>query len=464
MRRRRRVALAVAALGAAIAFPGTTPGVLRDARPNVVLILTDDQSIDSFPSTPPAMPWLQAHVFDPSDHWLWFPNAVDSTPLCCPSRATILSGEYSHHTGVLDNTLGDRFDETDALPVWLHQAGYHTGLVGKYLNEYPFDRPPYVPPGWDRWFAKLNPSGAATYYGYPIIDQAERVEFSDAPTDYATDVLADQAVEFVRDAPEGRPFFLEFTPSAPHGPIQAPPRYVGAFAGVDIPRAPSFAEQDVSDKPSWVRALHQIKPPDAEQIAVARQRESEALLAVDDAVQRIVEEVAARGDLARTVIVFLTDNGFSFGEHRHLGKTCPYEECVHTPLAIRVPWLPSATIPFLASNVDLAPTIAALAGLPPRPSDGLDLRRIFDPRFGPPPPREGALIEYLGGGEVPPWHGVRTLDFTYVEYVDGEQELYDRAGEIGPADPDELENRVSDPAYAAQRRSLASLLHALLAE
>ena len=103
---------------------------------------------------------------------------------------------------------------------------------------------------------------------------------------------------------------------------------------------------------------------------------------------------------------------------------------MRTPLAIRVPWLPSATIPFLASNVDLAPTIAALAGLPPRPADGLDLRRVFDPRFGPPPPREGALIEYLGGGEVPPWHGVRTVDFTYVEYVDGEAELYDRAGPL----------------------------------
>lgn len=465
MRRSVALGVALAAIGLAVFRPGATPVATDDPRPNIVLILTDDQSFDTFPSEPAAMPWLQDRVFDGADHWTWFPNAVDSTPLCCPSRATILSGEYSHHTGVLDNTLGDLFDESDALPVWLHDAGYYTGLVGKYLNEYPFGKPPYVPPGWDRWFAKLNPSGTSTYYGYKVVDQNVPYVASDAYTDYATDVLADTAVDFVRSAPADRPYFLTFTPSAPHGPIMPPPRYVGAFDGVDIPTEASFAEQDVSDKPSWIRALHAIKEQEQAALLAERQRESEALLAVDDAVHRIVDEIEARGDLDRTVIIFLTDNGYSFGAHRHVGKSCPYEECLRTPLAIRVPWAASASIPFLASNVDLAPTIAAWAGIQPRPTDGIDLRPLFDPRSDAPVvEREGALIEYLGGGIVPTWRGVRTMDFTYVEYENGEVELYDRSGALGPADPGELDNSATDPVYIAARDRLAALLQELLAE
>jgi arylsulfatase A-like enzyme len=463
VRRSFALVVALAAIGLAVARPGSTPVGADDPRPNIVLVLTDDQSFDSFPSDPAAMPWLQARVFDRSDHWLWFPNAVVSTPLCCPSRATILSGEYSHHTGVLDNNLGDLFDETDALPVWLHDAGYFTGLVGKYLNEYPFGRPPYVPPGWDRWFAKLNPSGTSTYYGYKVVDQNIPFGTSDAYTEYATDVLSERAVDFVRSAPTDRPYFLAFTPSAPHAPITPPPRYVGAFAGVDIAREPSFAEQDVTDKPSWIRALHAIKAEEQAQLAATRQHESEALLAVDEAVRRIVAEIEARGELDRTVIIFLTDNGFSFGAHRHIGKSCPYEECVRTPLAIRVPWLPSASIPFLASTVDLAPTIAALTSVPPHPTDGIDLLPLLDSRLDAPVvAREGALIEYLGGGIVPPWRGVRTTDFTYVEYESGDVELYDRTGALGPADPGELDNRATDPAYADERLRLSALLQGLL--
>jgi arylsulfatase A-like enzyme len=256
-----------------------------------------------------------------------------------------------------------------------------------------------------------------------------------------------------------------FTPSAPHAPILAPPRYDGAFDGVDIPVAPSFSEEDVSDKPTWVQALHAIKGDEQAVLEAERRRESEALLAVDDAARQIVEEIEARGDLENTVIIFLTDNGYSFGAHRLVGKSCPYEECVRTPLAIRVPWAPAGSTAFPASTVDLAPTIAALAGLPPRTTDGVDLRPVFDPQIdASTTARTGALIEYLGGGEVPPWQGVRTADFTYVEYEDGQVELYDRTGVLGAPDPDELENRAADPAYADQRARLSALLQQLRAE
>jgi N-acetylglucosamine-6-sulfatase len=435
-----------------------------DPRPNVILILTDDQSFDTLPSQPPAMPWLQSHVFSARDHWLWFPNAVDSTPLCCPSRATILTGRYSEHTGVLDNRMGHVLDESNTLPVWLHDAGYTTALVGKYLNHYPFHRLPYVPPGWDRWVAKTNLSGRTTYYGYPIIDQGVSLTTSDTPQDYSTDLLASRAVDFLRTAAPERPYFLEFAPSAPHAPLTPSPRDVGAFAGVRIPRPASYDEANVSDKPGWVRDLPRIHDARARLLAQRRRAESETLLAVDDAVRRIVAAAAARGDLADTVIFFLTDNGFSFGAHRVVGKQCPYEECIRTPFAVRVPWARAATLTDVVSNVDLAPTIADFAGsVPGGAVDGRDLRPLIDPRSsGSLDPRKGALIEWLGRG-IPPWFGVRTANFCYVEDTDGTVELYDLTGRLGPADPEELDNRAGRRAYADVQARMASLLVSLRA-
>ena len=141
--------LAVAVLAAA-ALKATPAPAASDERLNFVVILTDDQSFDTFPSYPPALPWLQSQVQDPDGHWLWFSDAFIQTPLCCPSRATILSGLDSRHTRVRTNDDGARFDDTQTIATWLHGAGYFTGLIGKYLNRYPFGRGPYIPPGWDR--------------------------------------------------------------------------------------------------------------------------------------------------------------------------------------------------------------------------------------------------------------------------------------------------------------------------
>jgi len=465
-RGRRAASGATAALVLAAALVSASgfrvPARSADPRPNVILIVTDDQTFDTLPSEPPAMPWLQSRIFSPSDHWAWFPNAVDSTPLCCPSRSSILTGLSSEHTGVFDNGMGQFLDESDTLPVWLHDAGYTTALVGKYLNHFPFGRLPYVPPGWDRFVAKMNLSGRTTYYRYPLVDQGVVLTTSTAPSDYATDVLASDAISFLRTAPPERPYFLEFTPSAPHAPITPAPRDVGAFTGVRIPRPISFDEADVSDKPSVVRSLPRISPRRAAILARHRQAESEALRSVDDAVRRIVAAAASRGDLANTVIFFLTDNGFSFGAHRWVGKQCPYEECIRTPFAVRVPWARATTIPDVVSNLDLAPTIGDLAGTePPGPVDGRDLWPLLDPRSTEPlEPRPGALIEFLGRA-LPHWFGVRTERFTYVEDADGTVELYDLTGAIGPADPGELDNRATDPAYAEVRARLASLLRTL---
>ena len=462
MRRVGALALAVAALvvAASSAWGFRSPSRSADPRPNVILVLTDDQTFDTLPSNPPAMPWLQSQVFAADRHWLWFPNAVDSTPLCCPSRSTILTGRYSEHTGVLDNGLGRRLDDSNTLPVWLHAAGYTTALVGKYLNLYPFGRLPYVPPGWDRWVAKMNSSAGTTYYGYPFIDQGVPYGTSSAPEDYATDFLANRAVDFLRSAPASRPYFLEFAPSAPHSPIAPAPRDAGRFEGVGIPREASFNAADVSGKPTWVRDLPPLTSREQQLTASQRRSESEALLAVDEALRRIVAAAAVRGDLNNTVIFFLTDNGYSFGAHRWVGKQCPYEECIRTPFAVRDPWRSSATIDDVVSTVDLAPTIASFANARPRlVEDGQDLRPLLDPSVPASVPlRQGALIEYLGRGPVPSWVGVRTPDFAYVEDADGTVELYDLTGALGPPDTGELDNRAADRAYSVDRAHLRSLL------
>jgi N-acetylglucosamine-6-sulfatase len=207
---RPRVALAVAILGlvAATALAPPVAPIVPDPRPNILVVLTDDQTLDTLPSDPPAMPWFQGQLEDPDGHWLWFPNAVASTPLCCPSRSTILTGRFDTHTGVRDNDQGPNLDDTNTVPVWLDEAGYTTGLVGKYLNSYPWGRAPFIPPGWDRWFAKENANESTAYYDYNVVDQGVVRHFGGVPQNYATDVLAAQAARFVQEAPLGLPWFL----------------------------------------------------------------------------------------------------------------------------------------------------------------------------------------------------------------------------------------------------------------
>ena len=445
LRRASALLAALVTLGGAAAVPGSVPHRSADRRPNVIVILTDDQSFGTLPADPPAMPWLQAQIADPGGHWRWFPNAYVSTPLCCPSRAGLLTGLYPRHTGVRDNGDGHLFDETGTIAVRLQQAGYRTALIGKYLNGYPFGRGPYVPPGWDRWVAKGNRSEATTYYGYPLVDQGVPLTGGSGAESYATDLLGREAAGFVRTAPADRPYFLLFSPSAPHAPQTPPPRYEHAFAGLTLPRPSSFATADPG-APAWVRALPPIDAEAAAALDAARIRERQSLLAVDDAVEAIVREVAARGDLGRTVLFFLTDNGVAFGEHGVTAKSCPYVECVRTPFAVHVPGAAARSISTPVSTVDLAPTIASLAGLPPAPTDGVNLGPLLT-GAGPVPPREAVLTEFHGGASVPVWTAVHTTDLAYIRTGDTE-ELYDLTGIRGTPDPAETDDRADDPAYA----------------
>ena len=447
--RRLAGATLAAAIGLTSSFAWPSDDAPPDDRPNVIVVLTDDQGWDTLD----AMPWLRTQIDRPESGWVSFPLAFATSPLCCPARASLLTGQYPRHTGVVRNEDGARFDESQTLATWLQDAGYHTGLVGKYLNGYPFGRLPYVPAGWDRSVAKPNQNNATVYRDFDVVDQGSPLHVSNG---YATDWLAERAIGFIRTSPPDQPFFLLFAPSAPHEPWVPADRDVGAAEGLTIEEPPNVVGA-LRGAPAWVRAL---PAPSAAQRAVwldERRRERETLMAVDDAIRSIVVTLGDR--LENSVILLLSDHGYSYGEHRWRGKRCPYEACVRIPFVVHAPNGPVDPDDAIVSTVDIAPTVLSLAGVPePAEIDGVGFAHRLGVSSTLVPAPEAVYLEWAGGNDVPPWEAVRTRDLKLIRYGDGTEELYDLGGRVGPPDPFEMDNRVHDPAYAQVLTELRGLL------
>ncbi|MFN2543536.1 MAG: sulfatase [Actinomycetota bacterium] len=437
MRSRRVLVVAVSFLVVA-AVAGAAVAVLWGGRPtptgpNVVLIVTDDQRWDTLSR----MPNVQRLLVQ---RGVTFSNGFVVNSLCCPSRASILTGRYSHSTGVYTEQPpfggAQRFDDSSTVATWLHDAGYRTGLFGKYLNGY---RGTSVPQGWDEWLAFQQNESHGYYRNYSVNDDGVIRRYGSQADDYSTDVLARRAVSFVRSS--DRSFFLYFAPYAPHGPADPAPRDRGTVTVGDLPRfdPPSFDEADVSDKPAW---MHSLPPVTRADVDAFRVRQYESLLAVDRAVGEIVHELDVSHRLRRTVIVFVSDNGLAWGEHRWTRKEVPYEESIRVPYVIRYDRLVSAprVDPHLALNIDLAPTIAALAGVEADAPEGRSLVPLLagrDVRW-----RSDFLVEHVEGRtqpDPPTFCAVRTERYLFAVYATGEVELYDLR-----TDPFELRNIAQD--------------------
>lgn len=441
--RRRPPGLVTAAALATAAVLGAAPSSAWAQAPSerapsaIVLIVTDDQRFDTLWAMPTVRRGLVRRGAS-------FPEAFVVNPLCCPSRTTILTGRYSHSTGVYRQVppFGrfEWFRDDSTLATWLHDAGYTTGLFGKYLDGYQHaGLTGYIPPGWDRWAAFIH----SQYADYALqVDGAVR-RYGSAPQDYSTDVLASMAEAFVRETPG--PLFVYFAPAAPHGPATPAPGDEGAFADLPPWRPPSYDEADVSDKPAWVRDLWPLGEARRDHIDELRRSQYASLLAVDRAVAGLIDALRDTGRLADTLFIFTSDNGLLWGEHRWRRKEATYEEAIRVPLVVR--WDAGGVIPrsrpdVLAANVDLAPTIADAVGIAAPGAEGLSLLPTLRGETGP--TREDLLIEHLAGANpVPTYCAVRSRRWTYVRYVTDEEELYDLR-----ADPYELQNLAGDPRFA----------------
>ena len=392
------------------------------------------------------MPYVQ------SQPWTRFRSAHVENSLCCPSRATILTGQYDTHTGVGNNAQAGRLDDRETLPVWLKRAGYRTGMFGKYFNFY---NGTFVPPGWDQWHVPVG----AMYgqYNYDLSTNGATARRGTAPADYQVDLLAARVSTFIA-ANGGRPFFAYYAPTATHAPFVASPTRRGAFAAAVVPHGADFNEADVTDKPAYIRQRPLLDP--AVQDAHHR-AQWEASLSIDDAIRRIDQALTTAGVRGRTVVIFTSDNGYAFGSHRWDHKRCQYDACSSVPLLVRYPGQPARAEHRLVSNVDLASTVTHLAGTTPAiRQDGRSLLPLI---LGRPVAWRTAVLTHWPGGDgngqtgnpnvIPQWWGVRTPTAKYVELDTGEREYYDLV-----ADPRELQNRAGHPAYAGRVAALRDRL------
>jgi arylsulfatase A-like enzyme len=405
-------------------------GVVR--RPNIVLIVTDDQRLDTLW----AMPNVRRRL---SAHGVTFTHGYVTNPVCCPSRATMLTGQYSHSTGVYTNKPGyhggvTAFDASSTIATWLHEAGYVTGLFGKYLNGYEGG---YVPPGWDHFFATWGGGG---YYDYLAQHDGSMMRFGSRPADYATSVLARDAVDFMASVPNDSPFFVYFAPHAPHEPAVPAPGDERLFGALSDWRPRSYDEADVSDKPEWLRRRPRLAAPAREELDRFRLAQLQTIVSLDREIGALLDHLEETGRISNTLIVFTSDNGMMWGEHRLRGKAVPYEESVRVPFVLRWDAMIPAARPNhqLVLNIDIAPTLAAAAGVSAPGAEGRNvLRLIADPSR---PWREKFLIEHLGPATTPTQCTIHTRRHVLTRYETGETELYDLR-----VDPAQLSNLSGDP-------------------
>jgi N-acetylglucosamine-6-sulfatase len=433
--------------GAVVAAPERSPTAApalapSAARPNILVIMSDDQRADTVRCMPRMARSLGAQGTTFTHHFA-------STPLCCPARSTFLTGLYPRHHGVLHNgdvedpgdqdvdegvagamLFRDRRNEERSIAVALRAAGYRTGYFGKYLNAY--DRMieregPRVPLGWDEWRAFSH----AEYYNFSLVERgigaaAPQLKFygtnvtqrsaqsrlrcrqttraggtcvSGSGENYSTDVLAEQLDRFIqRAASDQAAWFAVLAVKSPHGPFESPARYqpnvnvasFSAAANAELASCPEFDPQwtnaaineaDITDKPAWIQRQPRRDPA---ALADLRRQQLVSMLAVEDAIERIDATLARTGMRDKTVVLFVGDNGFSWGEHRYVAKNCAYESCVRVPLVVRDgrhPTLRPRALDTMTVDVDLAPTIVELAGASlPTARDGQSLVPIITGR------------------------------------------------------------------------------------
>ena len=503
------VALLLSLLGtrpddAAPSGPPVVSAAAASTKPTVVMVMADDMRTDDLRFMPSVRRLLVGRG-------LSFRNSFSPYPLCCPARASFLTGRYAHNHHVFshEDPYGFRsFDDHATIATALHQAGYQTGFVGKYLNGYgaqpslvtggPSFR--YVPAGWTDWYGAVErptdsgyPSGGTYNYLHTLFNVNGRIDDTHKGQ-YQTNVLGSFARGLVTKYHRSpRPFFLYVSAVAPHfgGPREKGdpvhvPRLDGGFSRLATPARPLWvrgkfdrqitrasgrpvgggpSEADISDKPRPMDKAPELSTAEWYGVRALTRQRAEALFVLDQEVARLVARLKATGEYANTVFMFTSDNGYFLGEHRQRqGKIKPHEPSLRVPFVIAGPGVPHGERFDPVTTPGVTATIADLAGatsLMPYPEDGVSVASSLEGDHGWSVP---VVTEGLESGSVFPQDpvlkaagfddprntiGVRTGRWKYVRYSDGDGELYDL-----DADPNELQNRISDPAYAQVRDRL----------
>jgi arylsulfatase A-like enzyme len=475
----------------AVSPPARATVPAQAARPNIVYILADDLDETTSPYWD-AMPNTARLL---RDRGLTFRNAFAPTPICCPARSSILTGKYGHNTRVLTNggdqggwaTFFRNGNENRTIAKYLQDAGYRTTLIGKYLNgiesdqysaEFGFAPQEHIPSGWSEWNAFVGRLNLYyTGYNYQINENGVIVSYGNTAADYATDVVARKSVDFIRRAEsnDAQPFFMYVAPTAPHLPLPPAPRHANnPYANSVAPRTPNYDEPDISDKPLWLRLSGDTR---SRNVAIWNdidyRNRMGSLYALDEMVRDIYNTLEANGELANTVFVFTSDNGYNLGSHRLINKMVPYEESIRVPLVIAGPGVRQGTELRFTNETDIAPTLLQLAGLPipdsastPNFMDGKSLVPLMRGQILANWRRE-ILLQYVGGAaangigaelppaatiifvpqDIPTYRAIRNQRYLYVEWYDDERfgvfqdaELYDLAN-----DRYQLNNLLSTP-------------------
>jgi arylsulfatase A-like enzyme len=509
--------------------------------PSFVVIQTDDQTLDGLYAAfgEPRLQAMPNTLNLIAKRGMTFNRYYASYPLCCPSRVSLMTGRYAHNNGVKGNIQPNggyfgfsfRAAYSHNIATWLQGAGYRTIHIGKFLNGYgdePYDNGTTVPPGWSAWHTTLKADTNHYFYGYTLNNNGvvegpygdpgtwEPREYTTRddlgcpfaplnglPCFYETDTLTNFATQELRETSPEQPFYLQLDYTAPHGDFRKPagpepaPRHYDWFKGAPMPhnRGQGFAEGNVSDKPSFIKEAPYLSLSDIHTYRVYWDKMLESLRSIDDGVKQLMDTLGSLHRLRNTYVIFTSDNGFFFGEHRLIGgKFLAYEPATHLPFLIRGPHIRANTESGeIVGNIDVAPTILELAGVTPDKSvDGRSMTPFFkDPELRTLRPflfesfvetsdvqEAGAIAEpsdqsssrprktnaaaqlsskaQRGGGATisllaPPkdYEGIRLGPYKYIAWPDGEKELYDLE-----KDPYELNNLVRIPNYFPIRNFL----------
>jgi len=420
-----------------------------------VLVVADDLDVPTALALP-RLPDLMA------SQGLSFTRMYATQPLCGPSRASILTGQYSHNHGVYDNEPplwgfpAFRKSEAQSLAPWLKSVGYRTSLVGKYMNGYASGAgQDYVPPGWDDRHGHLTDTEDGRYFDYWMNHNGQVVRYGSRSEDYSIDVEARLALDFIRSsAGRPEPLFMLLAPQSPHVPAKYADRYGAEFHYALAPRTPDFNEGAVFDKPSWVRQIPLLTDAQIDALDKLQRFRLRSMRAVEDELAQVLTALDETGRLGNTYVFFTSDNGLLMGQHRGVAsKANAYEETIGIPLMVRGPGVPVGGTDAISLTIDLAPTLLELAGVPlPGSIDGRSLVPFL--RGRPPSSwRTDALISNFATGFS---YTLRSNDWMYNHQDTEEFELYDMR-----QDPYQLKNlyRKADPALIASfNQRLATLL------